>query len=73
MGCKEAAFYSEGSETLEQDALSLQGFNARLDGALSSLISEGCHHPQSIPSSPNYSTILTENTRWKCEKQTECM
>lgn len=29
--------------------------------------------PQSIPSNPNYSMILTENTRWKYEKQTECM
>lgn len=56
-----AAFYSEGGETLEQDAPLLKGFSARLDGALSSLISEKCHQPQYIPSSPNHSVILTES------------
>lgn len=70
---RDAAFYSEGGETLEQDSPLLKGFNARLDGALSSLISEKCHQPQYIPSNPNHSMILRENTSSKCEKQTECM
>lgn len=70
---RDTAFYSEGGETLEQDAPLLKGFSARLDGALSSLISEKCHQPQYIPSNPNHSMILTENPRWKCEKQTECI
>lgn len=69
----DAAFYSEGDETLEQDSPLLKGFSARLDGALSSLISEKCHHyiPQYIAFNSNHSMIPTGNTRWKCEKQTK--
>lgn len=70
----DAAFYSEGDETLEQD-FPLKRFSARLDGALSSLISEKCHHyiPQYIACNSNHSMIPIGNTTWRCEKQTKCV